>query len=205
MAKLHFFYGVMGAAKSAELCINAYKLRKAGKKYEVLKPAVDNRDSLTEVVSRIGLREPAMALVNLDSYMPKKDTKFVLIDEVQFFSVSDIHKIVNIADTSNITIFCYGLTVDSNGNMFPASAALFAANPESHEYEVVCEMPECDNHASHHLRFDQNGNIIRGGKQVEVGDSQYLSVCRPCFHKYYDNPSENLLWYLYKKRSQNTK
>ena len=89
--------------------------------------------------------------------------------------------------------------------MFPASAALFAANPESHEYEVVFEMSECDNHASHHLRFDQNGNIIRGGKQVEVGDSQYLSVCRPCFHKYYDNPSENLLWYLYKKRSQNTK
>ena len=85
MAKLHFFYGVMGAAKSAELCINAYKLRKAGKKYEVLKPAVDTRDSLTEVVSRIGLREPAMALVNLDSYTPKKDTKFVLIDEVQFF------------------------------------------------------------------------------------------------------------------------
>ena len=72
MAKLHFTYGVMAASKSAELCIQAHNLRVSGNSYEVLKPSAENRDSETEVVSRIkGLREPARALPNLDNYEQK--------------------------------------------------------------------------------------------------------------------------------------
>ena len=190
MAKLHFYYGVMASSKSALLCINAYNLNRTGNKYEVLKPSTDNRDSATEIVSRVGLHTAARALPNLKDYKPKRGTQFILIDEVQFFSPSDIDKLFQIADNSKITIFCYGLVVDSNGNMFPASERLFAMNAERHEIETVCEMPGCVNSATHHLRFTEKGDIVRGGSQVEVGASQYKSVCRQHFRKLYYEQKE---------------
>ena len=77
MAKLHFYYGVMASSKSALLCINPYNLNRTGNKYEVLKPATDNRDSTSEIVSRIGLHTPACALKNLDNYKYKYKKQFL--------------------------------------------------------------------------------------------------------------------------------
>lgn len=183
MAKIHFYYGVMSASKSAMLGINAFNFNRTGNKWEAIKPTTDNRDSKTDIVSRIGVKTPALALQNLDNYTPKKDTQFLLVDEVQFFSVHDIDKLVQIADSSNVTIFCYGLKVDSNGELFPASAKLITVADELHCMETVCEMPGCTEMASHHLRFDSKGNVIRNGTSIEVGASQYKSVCRKHFYK----------------------
>lgn len=210
MAKLHFFYGVMGAAKSTELIINAYKLRDSGKQYEVLKPTIDTRDSKSEVVSRTGLREPATALDNLDSYTPKEETEFLLIDEIQFFAVQDIDRLNHIAKDLDITVFCYGLLMDSNGNKFDTSNWLFKVCNEKHRLEAVCECLKCRKLATHHLRFDaETGDVIRNGKQVEVGDSKekvesksfYKSVCPQHFTSvYFKQPSFN--WYRYIRESQ---
>ncbi len=186
MAKLHFYYGVMSSSKSAFLGINAYNFNRTDNRWEAIKPSIDNRDSDTNIVSRIGIVTKARALQNLDNYIPAPATQFILVDEVQFFKPSDIEKLVQIADNSNITIFCYGLKVDSNGDLFPASAKLLAEADEIHQMETVCEIPQCTNMASHHIRFDSNGNIIRGGNQVEVGASQYKSVCRKHFHDLYN-------------------
>jgi len=186
MAKLHFYYGVMASSKSAILGINAFNFNRTDNKWEAIKPSIDNRDSPTKIVSRIGIKTDANALPNLDNYKPKRDTQFILVDEVQFFSPSDIEKLVHIADNSNITIFCYGLKVDSNGDLFPASAKLLAEADELHQMETVCEIPRCTSMASHHIRFDEFGNIVRCGNQVEVGASQYKSVCRKHFHELYD-------------------
>lgn len=205
MAKLHFYYGVMSSSKSAMLGINAFNFNRTDNKWEAIKPTTDNRDSKTDIVSRIGIRTPAHALQNLNKYKPKPDTQFILVDEAQFFSPKDIEKLAKIADTTNITIFCYGLKVDSNGNLFPASAKLLAEADELHPMETVCEMPCCSAMASHHIRFDENGNIIRGGSQVEVGASQYKSVCRKHFHELYDNPSAKLSMYIYERNLQKTK
>lgn len=203
MAKLHFYYGVMASSKSAQLGINAFNFVRTENKWEAIKPATDNRDSATDIVSRIGIRTKAYALKNLDNYMPKHGTQFILVDEVQFFAPSDIDKLVKIADNSKITIFCYGLKVDSNGDLFPASAKLLAEADEIHQMETVCEIPRCSAMASHHIRFDKDGNIIRGGNQVEVGASQYKSVCRKHFHKLYDGDLS--LVALYRNRLQKIK
>ena len=205
MAKLHFYYGVMSASKSAMLGINAFNFSRTGNKWEAIKPATDNRDSQTDIVSRVGIKTNAHALQNLDDYKPKTGTQFILIDEVQFFSPRDIDKLVEIADTTKITIFCYGLKVDSNGNLFPASAKLLAEADELHPMETVCEIPHCSLMASHHIRFDEKGNVIRGGNQVEVGASQYKSVCRKHFYTLYDNTSVNLLQYIRNKKLQKIK
>ena len=101
MANLHFHYGVMSSSKSATLIINAYNFKKNGNKVEVVKPAFDNRFGEQKIVSRIGLECNALAIPNLTQYTPAPDTDVVLVDEVQFFSESDIDKLVHIADQQN--------------------------------------------------------------------------------------------------------
>lgn len=185
MAKIHFYYGVMSASKSAILGINAFNFNRTNNRWEAIKPSIDNRDSDTDIVSRIGIKTKARALQNLDTYKPKRGTQFILVDEVQFFSPHDIDKLVQIADNSKITIFCYGLKIDSNGDLFPTSARLIAEADELHPMETVCEIPRCASMASHHIRFDSKNNIICGAAPVEIGASQYKSVCRKHFHELY--------------------
>ncbi len=188
MANLHFHYGTMGSSKSAQLLINAYNQNKNGNKTEILKPKTDNRFSIDHVDSRIGgLSAPATALENLNQYWPNTDTKMILIDEIQFFAPSDIDRLVKIADTTPVIVMCYGLMVDSNEQMFPASRRLIEVGAKLHRMESTCQMPGCMRLATHHLRFDTTGDVVRAGKQICVGDSAFKSVCRQHFNAIYHN------------------
>jgi thymidine kinase len=186
MAKLHFHYGVMSSSKSAKLIIHAYNFQNTGNTVEVLKPAFDTRFSESTVMSRIGIETPAMALPNLDNYTPKPDTQIVLVDEVQFFAPSDIDKLVQIADNQGKLVMCYGLMVDSNEKIFPASQRLVEVGAKLHRMESTCQINGCLNIATHHLRFAPDGKVIRAGDQFALGDSNYKSVCRQHFNQIYN-------------------
>mgnify|MGYP000894055974 CR=1 FL=1 len=195
MANLHFHYGVMGSLKSVSLISSEFNFRKTGVKVEVLKPSFDNRFSESEVVSRMGgpenmIRTPAIALPSLDNYSPKKDTKVLLIDEVQFFKPSDIDKLVKFADEMGIIVMCYGLTVDSNEHLFPAAQRLMEVGATLHLIESNCQKPGCLRKATHHLRYDKNRKLIREGEQFSIGDESYESVCRKCFNQAYYGKSK---------------
>ena len=178
MANLHFHYGVMGAAKTANLLTTAFNLQQTSKRVEIIKPQRDNRFSDNEIVSRVGLRMPAISLKNLDSYVPKPDTQFILIDEIQFFNPTDIDKLSRIANYSKAIIMCYGLMTDSNEHLFPASQRLVEVGAKLHLIESNCQIDGCMNLATHNARFDENGRIITDGPQIAVGADQYKSVCR---------------------------
>lgn len=185
MSNLHFHYGVMGSSKSALLGINAFNFRHTGNKIEVIKPTTDNRDSATKIVSRIGIETDAVALPNLCSYVPTPGTQFILVDEVQFFAESDIDTLVRIADNYDIVVLCYGLMVDSNEHIFPASRRLVEVGATLHRTESTCQINGCKHLATHHLRFDDNGNVVHAGDSIAVGASQYKSVCRRHFNMFY--------------------
>lgn len=187
MANLHFHYGVMGSSKSAKLIIEAYNFRKNGNQVEVIKPAFDKRFAQSEVISRAGdLRVPAVAMNNLDDYNIAQDTDVLLVDEVQFFSPKDIDKLVKIADIQGKLVMCYGLMVDSNQSIFPASQRLVEVGAKLHRLESNCQIAGCMHLATHHLRFDANGKVIRKGEQFALGDSNYKSVCRQHFNQFYN-------------------
>lgn len=185
MANLHFHYGTMGCSKSAQLVINAYNQYKNGNKTEIIKPKIDNRFSEDKVNSRIGISAPATVLSTLQGWKPALDTKMVLIDEIQFFSPEDVDILVRIADNTPVIIMCYGLMVDSNEHIFPASRRLIEVGAKLHRMESTCQIPGCMHLATHHLRFDSAGNVIREGAQIAVGDSNYKSVCRQHFNLLY--------------------
>lgn len=185
MANLHFHYGVMSSSKSAALIINAHNFTKNGTQVEVIKPAYDTRFSKQQITSRLGLSWDATALPNLSTYCPAPDTKIVLVDEVQFFSESDIDKLVHIADQENKIVMCYGLMVDSNEQIFPASKRLIEVGAKLHRMESNCQISGCMKMATHHLRFDSQGHVIHAGDQFALGDSNYKSVCRQHYNQLY--------------------
>lgn len=185
MAKLHFHYGTMSSSKSAQLIINGYNLNNQNKQTEIIKPQTDNRFSENKVNSRVGISADATVLKSLTGYSPLPDTKMLLIDEIHFFSPADIDALVRIADNTPVIVMCYGLMVDSNEQIFPASRRLIEVGAKLHRMESTCQMPDCMHLATHHLRFDAAGLVVRAGAQIAVGDSNYKSVCRMHYNQIY--------------------
>ena len=184
MSKLHFHYGVMQSAKSAMLIMTAHNFQLKNTPVEIIKPLSDTRS--TTVKSRATKDEAeALVLKSFDNYEPAPKTKVILVDEIQFFAPSDIDCLVRIADIKGLLVICYGLMVDSNEKLFPTSARLVEVGAKLHQAETSCMIPECMHFATHHLRFDADGNVIRGGDQICVGDSNYKSVCRMHFNQIY--------------------
>lgn len=190
MANLHFHYGVMSSSKSATLIINAYNFRRNGTLVEVIKPSFDNRFCTEKIVSRIGLECETNAMQSLEKYTPNPNTNVILVDEVQFFTESDIDKLVRIADQQNKIVMCYGLMVDSNEKIFPASRRLIEVGAKLHRMDSNCQINGCMKLATHHLRFDGTGRVIRAGDQFALGDSNYKSVCRVHYNELYHDKKQ---------------
>lgn len=101
-----------------------------------------------------------------------------LIDEIQFLTLEQVKQLTDIADYLDIPVMCFGLRNDFQSNPFPASAYLQANAEELKETKGMCF---CKRKATHVLRVDDEGNVIKEGEQICVGgEDTYLSVCR--FH-----------------------
>ena len=199
MANLHFKYGVMGSGKSADLIMNARSCIFKNMQIEVLKPAFDNRFGSDVIKSRLSneLSIEAQTLPTLKNYNIKPETEVVFIDEIQFFSPADIDKLVDIVNTHDVLIICYGLMIDSNGHMFPASQHLQEVGARLTLLESMCQMPNCRHRATNHLRFDSQGHVIHEGEQFVLGDNNkenttyYKSVCQRHFFTMYHGRDYN--------------
>lgn len=187
MANLHFHYGTMGSSKTAQLIITAYNFRRNKTPTEVIKPLYDTRFANDRIVSRIGIETPALSIQNFNGYIPLPDTRVILVDEVQFFLSHDIDILTHIADSKNIIVMCYGLMADSNEKIFPASQRLIEVGAKLHHMESSCQIEGCMNLATHHLRFDSQGRVVRSGSQFQLGDTAFKSVCRHHFNLLYYN------------------
>ena len=185
MAKLFFYYSVMGAGKTTSLLQTEYTYRKNGFKPLMIKPKLDDREGAQNgwgpIQSRI-LTGKHQALY-VDAITPEAlkgiDYNIVLVDEVQFFKEKDINALSQIVDKQNIPVLCYGLKTDANGNLFEGTAKLMAIADEIAEISHPCK---CGEKATHHVRR-VDGLVDKGGAAiaVEKGNVTYESVCRKCW------------------------
>lgn len=188
MANLHFFYGTMAAGKSSHLIQERYNFQQKNADVWVIKPKVDRTDE-PKIITRIGLECPATIMKEIKwqdiIQMREFYSKVFMIDEVQFFKPKDIDSLVKLADTYQRLIFCYGLMVDVNEKLFPASKHLIEVGAKLHELRTTCQMVGCMNTANHHLRYHKSGYVIKDGNSVVVDNGQvvYKSVCRQCYDR----------------------
>lgn len=184
---LHFYYGVMGSSKTAQLLMQRYNLLQLGLKVALVKPAIDTRAGADVVYSRVGLNAKAEIVLQphhsikeqlawLAVQQAHNDFQFVLIDEAQFLSEEQV---VELADMAHeLEIFCYGLKTDFLSNFFPGSAALFRLAEDIQE--VPGGLCWCGKKATMNTRVDAEGRVIKEGEQVLIDnqtDIRYIGLC----------------------------
>jgi thymidine kinase len=200
MAKLIFKYGVMGCGKSEDLIrvYRNYVTRTSKNKVLVLKSLKDTRHS-GYIKTRKDLHsEHTVPCVmvgesNLFHLVSKhyKDLDCLLVDEVQFLSVDQVHQLWEVAVKLDIPVITYGLKLDYRGKGFPTTNELLAIAHSIEEIKTVCE---CDKKATHHLLY-LNGEPQFGGDGVFVGDTEYRSVCGECWLKVKESTTKKVIYF----------
>lgn len=186
MAKLYFKYGAMGCSKTAQALITKFNYEERGMKVLLIKPAIDTRDGVDFVKSRIGLQSEAYAVdsqENLYDFYTKKhsDCNVVIVDECQFLTPEQVDQLGDIVIKLSVPVLCFGLATDFTTHLFPGSRRLFEIAESISEIKSVCK---CGAKATVNARFDDNGHVVYKGEQVVLGgNGRYTAMCRKCWLK----------------------
>lgn len=195
-SKIVFNYGTMNASKSASLLMTHFKYSQLGFNTVLIKPSQDTRSGSDIISSRIGLQERAdlvvtpeatnyvlrEALLTLVEKEHKPGQTVILVDESQFLTTSAVHEIVSVARQHKASVFSYGLLKDFQNHLFPGSEAWLEESDSFTEIKTTCNVPGCGHKATHNLRL-LDGKPVYEGDLIQIGDSEYLSVCA----KHYEN------------------
>ena len=106
--------------------------------------------------------------------------KWVIVDEAQFLTEEQVDQLSDVADFLDINVMCFGLRTDFQSHLFPGSKRLFEIADDLEEIKASCECGE--KKSSINARFDENGEIVTDGSQVEIGgNDKYKAICRKCW------------------------
>ncbi|NSZ63617.1 thymidine kinase [Agrobacterium tumefaciens] len=183
MAKLYFNYAAMNAGKSTMLLQASYNYHERGMRTLIFTAAFDDRAGFGRVASRIGLSSDARTFdgntdifSEVEALNAEAPVACVFIDEANFLSEHHVWQLAGIADRLNIPVMAYGLRTDFQGKLFPASRELLAIADELREIRTICH---CGRKATMVARFDNEGNVVKEGAQIDVGGNEkYVSFCR---------------------------
>lgn len=190
MAQLFFKYGAMNSGKSIEILKVAHNYEEQNKSVFLMTSAIDTRDGLGYVSSRIGVKRSAFPIqddtdvfaqvASLD-YVPA----CVLIDECQFLTKDHILQLARVVDELDIPVMAFGLKNDFQNDLFEGSKYLLLYADKIEEIKTICWY--CHKKASMNMRV-VDGQPVYTGEKIQIGGNEsYYSVCR--FH--YFHPDKN--------------
>jgi thymidine kinase len=164
--------GPMYSGKSEELMRRLKRATIAKRKFKLFKPAVDDRFSVTEVVSHSGIKMSCKVVseaAEISEHILSE--KIIAIDEAQFFDDSIISLVNNLANEGKRVIIA-GLDLDSSCMPFGPMPQLLAIAEQVQKLTAVCNV--CGNSATHTYRTNKEVD-----KQVLVGAmDSYEARCR---------------------------
>lgn len=181
MGKLSFYYGVMGAGKSEELIKIYHNYERINRHVEVFNFSMDERFANEEfsVSSRNGTSVPASEFDNdtsfINEFKAKNNPDVIMIDEGQFLTVSQVVELSTLVDYHDIDVLVFGLRTDFKCNLFNGTKTLFEVSDKLIELKTLCAF--CGKKAIMNARF-VDGKQVYDGEQVQIGDEEYLGVCR---------------------------
>lgn len=187
MAQLYFKYGTMNSGKTIEILKVAHNYEEQGKRVLIMTSALDTRDGVGMVSSRIGMRREALAIddeFDLFGFIEKEqeDLYCVLIDEAQFLKRHHVFSLARVVDELDIPVMAFGLKNDFRNELFEGSKYLLLFADKIEEIKTICHY--CSKKAIMVLRM-QDGKPLYDGEQIQIGGNEtYVSVCR----RHYFNP-----------------
>ena len=187
LAQLYYKYGTMNSGKTIEILKVAHNYEEQGKPVVIMTSALDTRDGVGIVSSRIGMRREAIPISNetdiigLVTRLPKKPY-CVLIDECQFLNKQHVYDLARVVDELGIPVMAFGLKNDFQNELFEGSRYLLLMADKIDEIKTICQF--CSKKATMVLRTE-NGKPVYEGDQIQIGGNEtYIPVCR----KHYFNP-----------------
>ena len=182
MKKLVYRYSCMNAGKSLQLLASNWNYNELGLTTIVVVPDSTN----TNVVkSRVGIQTEAIPFSMLKECIDNIKVDCVLVDEAQFLTEEEV-KYLSYITLKGIQVIAYGLRTTFKGELFEGSKWLLALSDIIEEIPTLCK---CGSKARMNIRL-VNGELDKDGDTVilrEDADVAYISVCRECHYKYYNN------------------
>lgn len=180
MSKLYFKYGCMNSSKSANLLMIRHNYEEQGFDILLLKPSVDDREGKSIIKSRIGIEAECTMVTPVDSIkdiFEKHPADIIMVDEAQFLTKEQVDELYDISFHNNV--LCFGLLTDFQQNLFEGSQRLIELAESLQEIKTVCS---CGRRATMNVRFDEHGNVITRGEQVDIGgNDKYKAMCKYCY------------------------
>ncbi|API88893.1 thymidine kinase [Marinilactibacillus sp. 15R] len=193
MAQLYFRYGAMNSGKSIEILKVAHNYEEQNKTVLLFTSAIDDRDTVGQISSRIGLKREAIPIddeMNIYEIVKKMDQHpdCVLIDESQFLRKDHVLQLAEIVDQLGIPVMAFGLKNDFMNELFEGSKYLLLLADKIEEMKTICWF--CHKKATMNMRM-HNGKPVYTGDQIMVGGNEdYYPVCRK---HYYDSMRKSAL------------
>ncbi len=143
--KLEVISGPMFAGKSSELLKRLLFLEHSGKKVLAIKPHIDDRYDVKNIVTHNHLSHEALAVIDLelikDNYtIQPYNFHTIFIDEVQFFDAKESVWFVEEALRNGVNVCVAGLDQDSRGVPFESTARLLALADEVLKIRAFCNI-----------------------------------------------------------------
>lgn len=183
MGKLYFYYGTMGAGKTALAINKAYEFMNHSQPTLVCLPSIIKKDKLE---SRNGYCIDVDLIIDFENLEESKkflerfntvETPIFIIDEAQFLTSLQVKTLRKLSDTKNTLVFCFGLLTDFQLNLFQGSKSLIIYANSFREIPSMCEMKYCQKKAQCNLRTNHESN------QIVLNKDKYTSLCLECYEK----------------------
>ncbi len=186
MAQLIFFCGTMDSGKSTLALQTAHNHQSRGRKGLIF--TSKDRAGSGKLSSRIGLKADAIEVdenLNFHEYVLEQLAKtqkvdFIIADEAQFYTPTQIEQLATIVDSLEIDVFTFGILTDFRTELFPGSARLVELADEINSLQVGA-LCWCGARATHQARI-VNGVMVREGEQVLLSTPDdvvaYEVLCR---------------------------
>ncbi|MBL4587925.1 thymidine kinase [Candidatus Babeliales bacterium] len=176
----------MFSGKTEDLMRRLRRAEFAKKQVITIKPRIDNRKSITCIVSHDGNEREAELFDHNDDLFDsllemckKPEIDIIGIDEIQFFSQKLIPVIQSLVKAGKRVITA-GLDLDFRGEPFPTTSHLLALADYVTKHKAVCIV--CGSNAHHTQRLIDGAPARYEDPIIMVGsEEKYQARCRTCF------------------------
>ena len=177
MGDINVFVGPMKSGKSQRMFNELHRQEIAGKDVLIFKPQIDNRAGNDYVATRSGEKIKAISINNIED-LENYNADVYFIDEFQFLK-GDVGTIESLAQKGK-KFFISGLNLTSEKKPFGKMGDLMCIADSVQLLTSVCEICKSDNAIFSYFKGEKNTDI-------QVGDSEYIPVCRNCYNKLKNN------------------
>jgi thymidine kinase len=183
VAELQFFTGTMDSGKSTLALQTNHNYAARGRSGRIF--TSHDRAGASTLSSRLGLQHDAIEVPGgfdfwkyvVDALTRGERVDFLICDEAQFYTATQIEQLARIVDELQIDVFAFGILTDFRSYLFPGSARLVELADRMHvlQVEALCW---CGKRATHNARTE-NGVMVTEGEVFVVGDVESSDDAAP--------------------------